>query len=99
MNENLNAQKVNEPLTFGERPNFGANMWGNKNFTGEDIFNSENFGAPNDFEEISDTSGADISNDFEQENNFGGFAQGGMMMFGEQRGRFNQPQRNAQQAE
>ena len=97
MAENLNAQKVNglptfdgqEPPTFGERTNFGdTNMWGNKNFD-----------APSDFEEIVNISGADISSDVEQEDNFGGFAPGGMMTFGRPQGQFNQPQRPTQQTE
>ena len=88
------------------RPGFGGmqpqgNMWGNESFAGEDMLSSNNFasqnsGAPGELSGIVDTSSADISVNIGEQNNFGNFAQGGMMFVnqGGQGMQFNQPQQN-----
>ena len=86
---------------FGQNfmPPPDMSMWGDDSFTGEDIFSGDNFTAPSDLSELTDASGTDISVDFTQ-GNFGGFAQGEMMLsnFGGHHGRpFNQPQQSAQE--
>jgi len=79
-----------------------GNMWGNESFAGEDILNSNNFapgnfGAHGDLSGIVDTSSAEISVNIGEQNNFGNFAQSGMMFGnqGNQGMQFNQPQQNA----
>ena len=73
------------------------NMWGNESFAGEEILNGDNFGAPTDLSELTDVSGAGVN--FGQENPFGGFAQGEMMLsgFNGQGGQFAQPAQAAQE--
>ncbi len=78
-----------------------GNMWGNESFAGEDMLSSNNFasqnsGAPGELSGIVDTSSADISVNIGEQNNFGNFAQGGMMFVnqGGQGMQFNQPQQN-----
>ena len=100
-----------QPPMFGgmqQQGGFGGgmqpqgNMWGNERFAGEDIFSSnnfasQNFGAPGDLSGIvDDTASADISVNIGEQNNFGNFAQGGMMFVnqGGQGMQFNQPQQN-----
>ena len=65
-------------------------MWGNASFAGEEMLNGNNFapgnfGAPGELSGIVDATSADISVNIGEQNNFGNFAQGGMM-FGNQGG-------------
>lgn len=80
-----------------------ANMWGNGEFAGNEMLNGnnfapQNFGAPTDLTGIVDSGSTDISVNIGEQNNFAGFAQGGMMppMFDGQGGQFNPPQQAAQ---
>ena len=55
------------------------NMWGNSELTGEQVLNGDNFTAPADLGEITDTSGANIDvNSFGDRNGFG-FPPAGML--------------------
>ena len=86
------------PPMFGQfmAPPPDMSMWGNESFAGEDVLNGNNFGAPADLSELTDVSGAGVN--FGQENPFGGFAQGEMMLAGFGcGGQFAQPQQAAQE--
>ena len=95
------AQQLGQPpMMFGQgfmQAPPDMNMWGNSELTGEQVLNGDNFTAPADLGEITDTSGANIDvNSFGNQNSLG-FPPAGMMpppMMGNG-GQFAQPEQAA----
>jgi len=93
-NGQMNSKGQQAPNFGGQQAsNFGGqqppNLWGNDNFEGEEIFSDDNFdknfqnSGTSDLSGIVDSGNSSVGFNFGQQNQFGGFPQGGMMFGGQ----------------